>query len=173
METKASRDLRLGGRLWEWNWGEAEVSALNSPDHKLYLILQGKVHLSSWYTETNLDCTWAIKTSPNGWTDNQTALEWIQHFDKYTYDQRVDVYRMIVLDGHESHFSAQFEEFCKEKNIIALCLPTHSSHITQPLDVGCFSILKRSYSKELKCFVKAHIVKVQGNVFAIDGNLAR
>ena len=101
METKASRDLRLGGRLWEWDWGEAEVSALNSPDHKLYLILQGKVHLSSWYTETNLDCTWAIKTSPNGWTDNQTALEWIQHFDKYTYDQRVDVYRMIVLDGHE------------------------------------------------------------------------
>lgn len=64
---------------------------------------------------------------------------------------------MIVLDGHESHLSAAFEEFCKEKNIITLCLPAHSSHITQPLDVGCFSVLKRSYGKELEAFIKAHI----------------
>lgn len=30
METKASRDRRVGDRLWESDWGEAEVSALNS-----------------------------------------------------------------------------------------------------------------------------------------------
>ena len=64
---------------------------------------------------------------------------------------------MIVLDSHESHTSAQFDQFCKEKNIITLCLPAHSSHLTQPCDVGCFGVLKRSYSKELKHFIKAHI----------------
>jgi hypothetical protein len=37
---------------------------------------------------------------------------------------------MIVLDGHESHLSAEFEKYCQEKNIITLCLPAHSSHIT-------------------------------------------
>ena len=37
---------------------------------------------------------------------------------------------MIVLDGYESHYLVQFEEFCKEKNIIALCLPAHSSYLT-------------------------------------------
>jgi len=53
---------------------------------------------------------------------------------------------MIVLDGHKSHHSVQFKEFCKEKNIIALCLPAYSSYLTQPLDIGCFSILKQAYS---------------------------
>ncbi len=64
---------------------------------------------------------------------------------------------MITLDGHESHLSAEFELFCKEKNIITLCLPPHSSHLTQPLDVGCYSVLKRAYSKEIEAFIKAHI----------------
>lgn len=64
---------------------------------------------------------------------------------------------MIVLDGHESHLSTQFEDFCKEKNIITLCLPAHSLHLTQPLDVGCFSVLKRLYGRELEAFIKAYI----------------
>ena len=64
---------------------------------------------------------------------------------------------MIVLDGYESHLLVQFKEFCKEKNIVTLCLPVHSFYLTQPLDVGCFSVLKQSYDKELKDFIKVHI----------------
>jgi hypothetical protein len=64
---------------------------------------------------------------------------------------------MIVLDSHESYLSATFEEFCKEKNIITLCLPAYFSYLTQPFDVSCFSILKYLYSKELEAFIKAHI----------------
>lgn len=64
---------------------------------------------------------------------------------------------MIILDGHESHLSAQFEEFCKEKNIITVHLPAYSSHFTQSLDVGCFSVLKRMYDRELEAFIKAYI----------------
>ena len=64
---------------------------------------------------------------------------------------------MIILDGHKSHLSAEFEEFCKEHNIITVCLPAHSSHLTQPLDVSCFSVLKRSYGRELEAFIKAYI----------------
>jgi len=64
---------------------------------------------------------------------------------------------MIVLDGHESHLSAKFEKYCQENNIITLCLPAHSSHITQPLDIGCFSILKRAYGRELETFIRGHI----------------
>jgi DDE superfamily endonuclease len=64
---------------------------------------------------------------------------------------------MLVLDGHESHESAEFQEYCKAHNIITLCLPPHSSHLTQPLDVGCFSVLKRVYGREIETFIKAHI----------------
>ena len=64
---------------------------------------------------------------------------------------------MLVLDGHESHDSAAFQAYCKSNNIIPLCLPAHSSHLTQPLDVGCFSVLKRSYGLQIEHFIKAHI----------------
>ena len=59
--------------------------------------------------------------------------------------------------GHESHQSVDFEAYCKDHNIIPICLPPHSSHITQPLDVGFFSALKRAYGHEINSFVRAHI----------------
>jgi hypothetical protein len=34
---------------------------------------------------------------------------------------------------------------CVDNNIIAICMPPHSSHLLQPLDVGCFGPLKRAY----------------------------
>ena len=64
---------------------------------------------------------------------------------------------MLVLDRHESHESAEFQEYCKAHNIITLGLPPHSSHLTQPLDVGCFGVLKRAYSRQIETFIKAHI----------------
>ena len=64
---------------------------------------------------------------------------------------------MLVLDGHESHQSADFEAYCKSHNIIPVGLPAHSSHITQPLDVGFFGPLKRAYGRELEMFIKAHV----------------
>ena len=74
---------------------------------------------------------------------------------------------MIVLDGHQSHLAGKFEAFCKEKNIITICLPAHSSHLTQPLDVGCFSVLKQMYGRELEAFIKAHINHITKTEFFI------
>ena len=62
-----------------------------------------------------------------------------------------------MLDGHESHESAEFQEYCKAHNIITLGLPPHSSRLTQPLDVRCFSVLKRAYGQQIETFIKAHI----------------
>jgi hypothetical protein len=148
------KQLQPGNREWA-----TAIECICSDGFALppFLIVQGKNHLASWYTDTNLPPSWVVKPSPNGWTDNETAMDWIRHFDQHTGVRRKGVYRMIVLDGHESHISAQFDQFCKEKNIITLCLPAHSSHLTQPCDVGCFSVLKRSYGKELEDFIMAHI----------------
>ncbi|CAN5189596.1 hypothetical protein BH09PAT2_BH09PAT2_11550 [soil metagenome] len=122
-----------------------------------FLVVQGVNHLANWYSETSLSHDWAIKPTNNGWTDNETGLEWIKHFDKHTAARAKGPYRMLVLDGHESHESIVFQDYCKSHNIITLGLPPHSSHITQPLDVGCFSPLKRAYSRQIEGFMKAHI----------------
>ena len=83
-------------------------------------------------------------------------MEWIQHFNKHTGRRRTGRYRLLVVDGHESHHSANFELFCQEKDIITLCMPPHSSHLLQPLDVGCFGPLKAAYSKQISDYMRAY-----------------
>ena len=36
-------------------------------------------------------------------------------------------------------------------------MPPHSSHLLQPLDVGCFSPLKRAYGDEISSLTRDHI----------------
>jgi hypothetical protein len=146
--------VQPGNREWA-----TAIACINSEgwDVPPFLVVQGKNHLANWYTDSGLPHDWVIKPTSNGWTNNETGLEWLKHFDKHTTARTKGPYRMLVLDGHESHESAEFQEYCKAHNIITLCLPPHSSHLTQPLDVGCFSVLKRAYSRQIETFIKAHI----------------
>ena len=71
---------------------------------------------------------------------------------------------MLMVDGHESHLSAQFEKYCADNMIKPISLPSHSSHLTQPLDVGLYSPLKRAYGDEINLFIRAsinHITKTE------------
>jgi hypothetical protein len=63
-------------------------------------------------------------------------------------------YRLLIIDGHGSHCSVEFQDLCKEKNIILLYMPAHSSHLLQPLDVACFSPLKRRYGDVVSGLVR-------------------
>ena len=40
-----------------------------------FLVFQGKNHLANWYSESNLLHDWVIKTTSNGWTNNETGLK--------------------------------------------------------------------------------------------------
>jgi hypothetical protein len=121
-----------------------------------FIIFAGQYHLSAWYAEDiPRDC--AIAVSDIGWTTNELGVEWLKHFIKHTEGKVVGARRLLILDGHESHHSLQFQELCKENNIFTLCMPPHSSHLLQPLDVGCFSPLKRAYSREIEALIRHHI----------------
>jgi DDE superfamily endonuclease len=111
------------------------------------LAVQGVNYLANWYSETDLPRDWVIKLISNGWINNETGLEWLKYFDKYTAPRIKGPYRILVLDGHESYESVEFQDYYKSHNIVTLGLPAHSSHLTQPLDVGYFSVLKRIYGR--------------------------
>jgi len=49
-----------------------------------YMIVPGAYHLASCHTEGGLPLNWAIKPTSNGWTEHETGLDWIKHFDKHT-----------------------------------------------------------------------------------------
>ncbi|KAF7578666.1 hypothetical protein PtrM4_029060 [Pyrenophora tritici-repentis] len=95
--------------------------------------------------------------SDNGWTNNKLRVEWLKHFNAHTQARTIGARRLLIIDGHRSHQSLEFQELCKENNIYTLCMPPHSSHLLQPLDVGCFSPLKRAYSREVESLMRNHI----------------
>ena len=113
-----------------------------------FVILSGKQHQASWYHHIPID--WVLAVSDNGWTTDELGVEWVKHFNRYTAPRTHGVYRLLILDGHSSHATPEFDQYCTENKIITLCMPAHTSHLLQPLDVGCFSPLKRAYGHEIQ-----------------------
>ena len=87
--------------------------------------MQGAYYLANWTTESGFPGDWVIKPTSNGWTDNETGLDWIRHFDKHTKGCSKGIYRLLIIDGHKSHLSAEFNKFCEENKIITVSISAH------------------------------------------------
>ncbi|OWY51599.1 putative transposase [Alternaria alternata] len=128
-----------------------------------FLDLKAKHHDQAWYHNNPKD--WRIGVSNNGWTTNELGLAWLQHFIQHTKARTVGNHQLLILDGHESHQSLAFQDLCEENKIITVCMPPRSSHILQPLDVGCFAPLKQAYKKELRGLADSHIHHIDKKAF--------
>jgi hypothetical protein len=129
------------------------------------VVVAGKNHLLSWYQNSGFPPNWVIGVTDNGWTTNEMGMDWIRHFEKYIKARTIGGFRLLILDGHESHHSDEFKEYCKEHNIVTLYIPPHSSHILQPLDVGCFSPLKKAYGRQIEDIIRSHIFHISKDDF--------
>ena len=54
---------------------------------------------------------------------------------------------MLIFDGHGSHLTEEIHELALTHNIHLFCLPAHTTHKLQPLDVGIFGPLGNAFSK--------------------------
>jgi hypothetical protein len=125
--------------------------------HSAYIIFKARQHQSNWYKDDNQPQDWIIAISENGWTTNELGFAWLKHFDKHTKTRTVGSHRLLIIDGHKSHNSAEFQQYCKDRRIISLCMPAHSSHLLQPLDVACFGPLKKAYGDEVNKLIRNRI----------------
>ena len=140
--------VQAGNREWT-----TTIDAVNAEGAAIppLIIFKGKMHQDVWYDPELLDPDWSIGLSDTGWTNDDLGEQWLRKvFDPYSKKLRQSIYRLLIMDGHSSHATPSFDASCKELNIIPLYMPAHSSHLLQPLDVGCFSPLKQMYTKELE-----------------------
>lgn len=121
-----------------------------------FIIVKGTYHLSNWTTESGFPDDWVIEPTSTGWMNNEAGLDRVQYFDKETKGRSTGTYRMLIVDGYESHLSAEFDQYCKVNKIIIVGLPAHSSHLLQPLDVALHSPLKRTYGHQINLFIRVH-----------------
>src|SRR5450432_3355951 len=86
-----------------------------------------------------------VAISDNGWTDNELGLEWLKQCFELETRRQTDGYRLLIMDGHASHITTEAIRFCIASKIVILCLPSHTTHLLQPLDIGPFRPLAMAY----------------------------
>jgi hypothetical protein len=106
---------------------------------------------SSWVEEIQSgEHSVLVSSSPSGWTNNDIGLAWLEQvFDRFTKEKARRKYRLLILDGHGSHVTMDFINYCDQNKILLAIFPPHSTHTLQPLDVVMFKPLSTAYSKEL------------------------
>ena len=97
-----------------------------------------------------------VSSSPSGWTNNDIGLAWLKEvFDRETRRKARSSYRLLILDGHGSHVTMDFIEYCNDNKILLAVFPPHSTHTLQPLDVALFKPLSDAYSTQLSAHLQA------------------
>ncbi len=90
---------------------------------------------------------------------------WLKHFDEYTRVKAAGRTRLLLVDGHNSHYTLEFLQYAISANIEVLCYPAHATHIYQGLDVVIFSVLKKCWSEEKDIFFRETGQKVTKDTF--------
>ncbi len=101
----------------------------------------GKPHCS---VRDKFPVNWLFEESDSGYMDSRLFALWFEQvFVKHCGAERPVV---LILDNHESHLSATLLDSAKTNNIDILTLPSHTTHILQPLDVACFNHVKAAFT---------------------------
>ena len=90
-----------------------------------------------------------IAAQKKGWITNKLYLKWFRFFLEQIPSARPV---LLIQDGCSSHISIKLIELAKEND---LCLPSHTTHILQPLDVGVFNSFKHHVGLALNMLVRS------------------
>ena len=93
--------------------------------------------------------------SDNGWSNEGTFFSFLKHFYLHVKPSKESP-ALLIIDNHKTHITLQAILYCREKNIIMVGLPPHTSHRLQPLDVSFFGPLKTYYSQACDNFIVTH-----------------
>ena len=77
----------------------------------------------------------------SGWIDGELFDLWFRHL----FPSHIPPLRplLLLLEGYSFYYTPSVISIPTEKEILMFCLPPPSTQLTQPLDKGCFSILKK------------------------------
>lgn len=129
----------------------SETVSLDGRKLPLWMIFKGAKNQDKWHKtmkENGQSGTgYRIATSENGWTNNDLGMEYLKFFLLNTepHDPQKSQYRMLIVDGHDSHITTDAIRFCLKNKIVLLCLPPHTTHLLQPCDVGLFGVIAQIY----------------------------
>lgn len=90
----------------------------------------------------------------------------VKDFDPQTKEKAGGRTRVLLMDGHSSHYSLELLDYARANNIVILGYPPHCTHVLQGLDVVCFAKMKNEFRSEIQKFKALHRRSVGKGDFA-------
>ena len=89
-----------------------------------------------------------LASNDSGFITTEIFNKWVeQEFVKYINNKRKELgyegVGIVLCDGFSAHITDYFFQTCDDLNMQVFFLPSHSSHLTQPLDLGIFAAHKQ------------------------------
>lgn len=113
------------------------------------VIFKGQNYCAGWYKYKKEEEYW-YRYQPKGFNNSQLCYEYLELvFEPETRTHSYNKWQLLIFDGFESHIDLKLIKFCLEHHILPFCLPAHTSHVLQPLEVAVFSALEQYYSQEV------------------------
>jgi hypothetical protein len=103
--------------------------------------------------------------SKKGWTDGEIGVEYIKDFHEQTKDKVKACTQVLLVDGHNSHYTLGFLLFARTHRIHVLCYPAHGTHVYQGLDVVIFGPLKVFWTQEKDKWTREKRTKIDKTNF--------
>lgn len=80
---------------------------------------------------------------------------WTASYLEQTRDLRATGKTMVIFHGYASHLSIRVLRMFRDNNTIVYALPSHTYHLTQPLDVAVFGPMKAHARQRLSVFANS------------------
>lgn len=89
--------------------------------------------------------------SQSGWMEADNFLSWFEKLFLPAVAHLLSTGPVVLfVDSHFSHLFLPLIRTAKEKGVHLYCLPPHTKHILQPMDVGVLGPMKKAWKKILK-----------------------
>ncbi len=111
------------------------------------MLIMTEVQLLTSHFNNDLGDDVLITISDTGYSNDWISLRWLKHFNRFSQKHQKGARRLLVMNGYGSHHTSEFLSYCEDHKIIPFGLPSHTTHLLQPLDVCVFQPLKHWHSK--------------------------
>ena len=119
-----------------------------------FIIAPGEHIMENWISEKLIGEEY-IDFSSSGYINNSVIMKYGDHLIKHTYAGPNKQWKLLLLDGHESHYHLPFQLLLKENCIQPWYFLSHLTHALQPLDVGVFRPWKHYHSRAVNSALRS------------------
>ena len=122
------------------------------------IIFKGRRAQADWMSEEHGPPDARYTATDSSFMQGTVFLNYLKDFHKQLGERGLldGKPHVLVLNGHASHVCYGIVKLAIELDIVLFQMPSHTSHITQPLDFAAFGSFKKKVAKVLTAYPFKH-----------------